>query len=116
MTIATGDAGSHGTDRTVKTNLLQTLLTQVFPHDAVKEKKFVLKRKMAYLNPDGRQSRSPRVKAALQPGNSKADADSVAVKIGPSTLGGSSVHRSPRVLTNKKPSSCLSDMGFRQNP
>ena len=45
------------------------------------------------------------MKAGSQPGNSKADADSVAVKIGPSKLGGSPVRRSPRVLTNKKPSS-----------
>ena len=45
------------------------------------------------------------MKAGSQPGNSKADGDSVAVKIGPSTLGGSPVRRSPRVLTNKKPSS-----------
>ena len=58
-TITTGDAGSHGTDRPVKTNLLQTRLTQVFPHDAIKENKVVLKRKMAYPNPDGRQRRSP---------------------------------------------------------
>ncbi|XBI00312.1 hypothetical protein VPH35_129392 [Triticum aestivum] len=105
VTIATGYAGSHGTDRPMKTNLLQTRLTQVFPHDAVKEKKAVLKRRMAYPNADGRQRRSLRVKAASQPGNSKADEDSVAVKIGPSTPGGSPVRRSPRVLTNKKPSS-----------
>ena len=45
------------------------------------------------------------MKAGSQPGNSKADGDSVAVKIGPSKLGGSPVRRSPRVLTNKKPSS-----------
>ena len=45
------------------------------------------------------------MKAGSQPGNSKADADIFAVKIGPSKLGGSSVRRSPRGLTNKKPSS-----------
>ena len=45
------------------------------------------------------------MKAGSQPGNSKADADSVAVKIGPSKLGGSYARRSPRGLTNKKPSS-----------
>ena len=45
------------------------------------------------------------MKAASQPGNRKADADSVAMKIGPSTLGGSPVRRNPRVLSNKKPSS-----------
>ena len=45
------------------------------------------------------------MKAGSQPGNSKADGDSVVVKIGPSTIGGSPVHRSPRGLTNKKPSS-----------
>ena len=103
--FATSDAGSHGTDMPVKTNLLQTRLTQVFPRDAVKEKKVVLKRKMANPNPDGTQRRSLRVKAASQPGDSKADADSVAVNIGPSTVGGSPVRRSPRVLSNKKPSS-----------
>ena len=48
---------------------------------------------------------APCVKAASHPGNSKADGDSVGVKIGPSTLGGSPVRRSPRFLTNKKPSS-----------
>ena len=89
----------------VKTNLMQTRLTQVFTRDAVKEKKAVLKRKMSDRNPDGTQRRSPRVKAGSQPGNSKADGDSVAVKIGPSKLGGPPVRRSPRVLTNKKPSS-----------
>ncbi|XBI37666.1 hypothetical protein VPH35_122908 [Triticum aestivum] len=107
-----GDAGfstvhvrSHGSDMPVKTNLMQTRLTQVFDRDGVKEKKAVLKRKMSDRNPNGTQRRSPRVKAVSQPGNSKADADSFAVKIGPSKLGGSSVHRSPRGLTNKKPSS-----------
>ncbi|XBI96682.1 hypothetical protein VPH35_032933 [Triticum aestivum] len=70
-----------------------------------KEKKAILKRKMSDRNPDGTQRRSPRVKAGSQPGNSKADGDSVAVKIGPSKLGDSPVHRSPRGLTNKKPSS-----------
>ena len=60
---------------------------------------------MADPNPDGTQRCSPRVKDGSQPGNSKADGDSVAVKIGPSTLGGSTVRRSPRVLSNKKPSS-----------
>ena len=103
--FSTVDAGSHGSDMPVKTNLMQTRLTQVFTRDAVKEKKVVLKRKMSDRNPDGTQRRSPRVKAGSQPGNSKADGDSVAVKIGPSTLGGSPVRRSPRVLTNKKPSS-----------
>ena len=80
-------------------------MTQVFTRDEVKEKKAVLKRKMPDRNADGTQGRSPRVKAGSQPGNNKADGDSVAVKIGPSTLGGSPVCRSPRVLTNKKPSS-----------
>ena len=89
----------------VKTNLMQTRLTQVFARDAVKEKKVVLKRKMSDRNADVTQRRSPCVKAGSQPGNSKADGDSVAVKIGPSKLGGSPVPRSPRVLTNKKPSS-----------
>ena len=103
--FSTVHAGSHGSDMPVKTNLMQTRLTQVFTRDAVKEKKAVLKRKMSDRNPDGTQRRSPRVKAGSQPGNSKADADSVAVKIGPSKLGGSSVRRSPRGLTNKKPSS-----------
>ena len=103
--FSTVDAGSHGSDMPMKTNLMQTRLTQVFTHDAVKEKKVVLKRKMSDRNPDGTHKRSPRVKAGSQPGNSKADGDSVAVKIGPSTLGGSPVRRSPRVLTNKKPSS-----------
>ena len=60
---------------------------------------------MSGRNPDGTQRRSPRVKAGSQPGNSKADGDSVAVKIGPSKLGGSPVRRSPRGLTNKKPCS-----------
>ena len=77
----------------------------MFDRDAVKEKKAVLKRKMSDRNHDGTQRRSPRVKAGSQPGNSKADGDSVAVKIGPSKLGGSPVRRSPRILTNKKPSS-----------
>ena len=77
----------------------------MFDRDVVKEKKVVLKRKMSNRNPDGTQRRSPRVKAGSQPGNSKADGDSVAVKIGPSKLGGSPIRRSPRVLTNKKPSS-----------
>ena len=63
----------------VKTNLMQTRLTQVFDHDGVKEKKVVLKRKMSYRNPGGTQRRSPRVKAGSEPGNSKADADSVSV-------------------------------------
>ena len=103
--FSTVHVGSHGSDMPVKTNLMQTRLTQVFDHDAVKEKKAVLKRKMSDRNPDGTQRRSPRVKAGSQPGNSKTDADSVAVKIGPSKLGGSSVRRSPRGLTNKKPSS-----------
>ena len=62
-------------------------------------------RKMSDQNPDGTQRRSPRVEAGSQPGNSKADGDSVAVKIGPSKLGGSPVNRGPRGLTNKKPSS-----------
>ena len=104
-TFSTVDAGSHGSDMPVKTNLMQTRLTQVFDRDGVKEKKAVLKRKMSDRNPDGTQRRSPRVKAGSQPGNSKADGDSVAVKIGPSKLGGSPVRRSPRGLTNKKPSS-----------
>ena len=103
--FSTVHVGSHGSDMPVKTNLMQTRLTQVFDRDGVKEKKVVLKRKMSDRNPDGTQRRSPRVKAGSQPGNSKADADSVAVKIGPSKLGGSSVRRSPRGLTNKKPSS-----------
>ncbi|XBI10472.1 hypothetical protein VPH35_137743 [Triticum aestivum] len=103
--FSTVDAGSHGSDMPVKTNLMQTRLTQVFTRDVVNEKKAVLKRKMSDRNPDGTQRRSPRVKAGSQPGNSKADGDSVAVKIGPSKLGGSPVPRSPRVLTNKKPSS-----------
>ena len=71
----------------------------------LRRRKLFLKRKMSHRNPDGTQSYSPRVKAGSQPGNSKTDADSVAVKIGPSKLGGSSVRRSPRGLTNKKPSS-----------
>ena len=50
---------------------------------------------MSDRNPDGTQRRSPRVKAGSQPGNSKADGDSVAVNIGPITLGGSPVRRSP---------------------
>ncbi|XBH56393.1 hypothetical protein VPH35_078234 [Triticum aestivum] len=103
--FSTVDAGPHGSDMPVKTNPMQTRLTQVFTRDAVKEKKVVLKRKMLDRNPDGTQRRNPRVKAGSQPGNSKADGDSVAVKIGPSTVGGSPVRRSPRVLTNKKPSS-----------
>ena len=45
------------------------------------------------------------MKAACQPDNSKADENSVAVKISPSTLGGSPVCQSPRVLANNKPSS-----------
>ena len=45
------------------------------------------------------------MKAGPQPGSSKGDAENFAVKIGPSKLGGSVVHRSPRGLTNKKPSS-----------
>ena len=94
-TFSTVDAGSHGSDMPVKTNLMQTRLTQVFTRDAVKEKKVVLKRKMSDPNPDGTQRRSPRVKAGSQPGNSKVDGDSVAVKIGPSTLGGSPFRRSP---------------------
>ena len=102
--FSTIDVGSHGSDMPVKTNLMQTRLTQVFTRDAVKEKKAILKRKMSDRNPDGTQRCSPCVKASSQPGNSKADGDSVAVKIGPSTLGGSPVRRSPRVLSNKKPS------------
>ena len=77
----------------------------MFDHDEVKEKKAVLKRKMSDRNPEGTQRRSPHVKVGSQPGNSKADGDSVAVKIGPNKLGGSPVRRSPWVLTNKKPSS-----------
>ena len=103
--FSTVDAGSHVSDMHVKTNLMQTRLTQVFARDAVKEKKAVLRTKMSDRNPDGTQRCSPRVKAASQPGSSKADANSVAVKIGPSILGGCLVRRSPRVLTNKKPSS-----------
>ena len=103
--LSTVHAGSHGSDMPVKTNLMQTRLTQVFGRDAVKEKNVVLKRKMSDQNPDGTHRRSPRLKDGSQPGTSKADGDSVAVKIGPSTLGGSPVRRSPRVLTNKKPSS-----------
>ncbi|XBI99783.1 hypothetical protein VPH35_019810 [Triticum aestivum] len=103
--FSTVDAGSHGSDMPMKTNLMQTRLTQVFTRDAVKEKKVVLKRKMLDRNPDGTQRRSPHVKAGSQPGNSKADGDSVSMKIGPSKLGGSPVRRSPRILTNKKPSS-----------
>ena len=105
VAFSTVDAGSHGSDMPVKTNLMQTRLTQVFDRDGVKEKKAVLKRKMLDRNPDGTQRHSPRVKAGSQPGNSKTDADSVAVKIGPSKLGSSVVRRSPRGLTNKKPSS-----------
>ena len=45
------------------------------------------------------------MKAGPQPGSSKGDAENFAVKIGPSKLGGSVVRRSPRGLTNKKPSS-----------
>ena len=67
----------------------------MFDRDGVKEKKVVLKRKMSDRNPDGTQRHSPRVKAGSQPGNSKHDADSFAVKIGPSKLGGSSIRRSP---------------------
>ena len=70
--VATSHAVSHGIDMTVKTNLLQTRLMQVFPRDAVKSKKTFLKREMADPNPDGTQRRSPRVKAASQP-----DADSL---------------------------------------
>ena len=51
--FSTVDAGSHGSDMPVKTNLMQTHLTQVFTRDAVKEKKAVLKRKMSDRNPDG---------------------------------------------------------------
>ena len=50
----------------------------------LRRRKLFLKRKMSGRNPDGTQRRSPRVKAGSQPGNSKADADSVAMKIGPS--------------------------------
>ncbi|XBH55845.1 hypothetical protein VPH35_077834 [Triticum aestivum] len=104
-TFSTVDAGSHGSDMPAKTNLMQTRLTQVFIRDVVKEKKAVLNRKMSDRNPDGTQRHSPRVKAGSKPGNSKADGDSVVVKIGPSKLGGSPVRCSPRALTNKKPSS-----------
>ncbi|XBH96286.1 hypothetical protein VPH35_086700 [Triticum aestivum] len=65
--FSTVDAGSHGSDMHVKTNLLQTRLTQVFTRDAVKEKKVVLKRKLSDRNPDGTQRRTPRVKAGSQP-------------------------------------------------
>ena len=75
----------------VKTNLMQTRLTQVFDRDGVKVKKVVLKRKMSDRNPDGTQRRSPRVKAGSQPGNSNDDGESVVVKICPSTLGGSPI-------------------------
>ena len=51
--FSTVDAGSHGSDMPVKTNLIQTRLTQVFTRDVVKEKKAVLKRKMSDRNPDG---------------------------------------------------------------
>ena len=51
--FSTVDAGSHGSDMPVKTHLMQTLLTQAFSRDAVKEKKAVLKRKMSDRNPDG---------------------------------------------------------------
>lgn len=51
--FSTVDAGSHGSDMPVKTNLMQTRLMQVFDRDAVKEKKVVLKRKMSDRNPDG---------------------------------------------------------------
>ena len=103
--FSTVDARSHGSDMPVKTNLMQTRLTQVFTRGVVKEKKAVLKRKMSDQNPDGTHRRSPRLKDGSQPGSSKADGDSVAVKISPSKLGGSPVRRSPRVLTHKKPSS-----------
>lgn len=49
----TGHPGADGTDMPVKTNLLQIGLTQVFPRDAVKVKRAVLKRKMGDANPDG---------------------------------------------------------------
>ena len=39
--FSTVDARSHGSDMHVKTNLMQTRFTQVFTHDAVKEKKVV---------------------------------------------------------------------------
>ena len=71
--FSTVDVGSHGSDMPVKTNLMQTRLTQVFDHDAVKEKKVVLKRKMSDRNPDGPQRHSPRVKAGTQIGISKAE-------------------------------------------
>lgn len=79
---------------------MQTRLT-----DGVKVKIAILKRKMADANPDCTQRRSPRVKAACQTAANKADGDTDAVKIGPSTLGGSPVHRSQRVLAYNKPSS-----------
>ena len=39
--FSTVHVGSHGSDMPVKTNLMQTRLTQVFTRDAVKEKKVV---------------------------------------------------------------------------
>ena len=101
VVFSTVDAGSHGSDMPVKTNLMQTRLTQVFARDAVKEKKVVLKRKISDRNPDGTQRCSPHLKVGSHPGNSKADGDSVAVKIGPSKLGGSPVRRSPRTGFDK---------------
>ena len=40
--FSTVHAGSHGSDMPVKTNLMQTRLTQVFDHDGVKEQKAVM--------------------------------------------------------------------------
>ncbi|XBI09584.1 hypothetical protein VPH35_137102 [Triticum aestivum] len=65
--FSTVDGGSPGSDMPVKTNLMQTRLTQVFTRDAVKEKKAVSKRKMSDQNADGTQRRSARVKAGSQP-------------------------------------------------
>ena len=42
--FSTVDAGSHGSDMPVKTNLMQTRLAQAFDRDGVKVKKDVLKR------------------------------------------------------------------------
>lgn len=102
---SSGHPGADGTDIPFKTNLLQTRLTQVFPCDGVKARKAVIKRKRAEVNPDGIQRRRPRVKSACQTAADKANGDSIAAKIGPSTLGGFPVRRSPRVLAYKKPSS-----------
>ena len=71
---------------------------------ALKVRKTILKRKLKAIIAVGMQRRSPRVKAALDTATNKADVVSDAVNIGASTLGGSPVRRSPRVLVYNKPS------------